>query len=134
MMSVEIKPGKVKLKQGSSLSHDVSGIIGLSGGAIGSVTLSFPRITALKTVSAFVGEKVVSMDENVVDAIGELANIIAGAAKKDLAQYNINISLPSVVMGENHQVKEPKDVIAMIVPFETPYGTFDLAVCFKSEV
>ncbi len=133
MMSAEIKPGKVKLKQGSSLAHDVSGIIGLSGGARGSIAMSFPRITALKVVSAFVGEKVVTMDENVVDAIGELANIVAGAAKKDLSQYNITISLPSVVMGENHFVMEPKDVIAMIVPFETPYGTFDLAVCFKSE-
>jgi chemotaxis protein CheX len=133
MLSTDIKPEKVTLKKDSKLLADVSGIIGLSGGAKGSVILSFPRITALKVVSAFAGMKVVALDDVVTDAIGELANIVAGAAKRDLAQYKISISLPTVVMGSGHEVGGPKDIIPMLVPFITPFGEFSLIVSFKSE-
>jgi chemotaxis protein CheX len=134
MMKTEIRPGKVTLKKDSKLLSDVSGIIGLSGGAKGSVILSFPRIAALKVVSEFVGMKVLALDDMVTDAIGELANIVAGAAKRDLAQYKINISLPTVVIGAGHEVGGPKDIIPMLVPFETPFGEFSLIVSFKSEI
>jgi chemotaxis protein CheX len=133
MVKIEAKPGKPVLKKDTKLHADVSGIIGLSGGAKGSVALSFPRITALKSVSAFGGMKVLALDDLVVDAIGELANIIAGAAKKDLSQYRINISLPTVVLGEGHELGGPKDILPMVVPFETGLGGFNLLVSFKSE-
>jgi chemotaxis protein CheX len=133
MVKTEAKPGKPMLKKDAKLHADVSGIIGLSGGAKGSVALSFPRITALKVVSEFGGMKVVTMDDTVVDAIGELANIIAGAAKRDLTQYKINISLPTVVMGDGHELGGPKDIVPMVVPFECGLGSFNLIVSFKSE-
>jgi chemotaxis protein CheX len=82
MIKTEVKPGKVTLERHSGFQSDLSGIIGLSGGAKGSVSMTFPKITALKVVSAFIGERIVTVDEVVVDAIGELANIVAGAAKK----------------------------------------------------
>ena len=132
MANLTATPGKVALKDGSeNLSYDVSGIIGLSGGAKGSVGLSFPRLTALALTRAFSGEKAVSTNM-MVDAVGELANIVAGAAKRDLTQYQIQISLPTVILGENHAVNGPLDAGSMIVPFESPAGRFDLAVCFKS--
>jgi chemotaxis protein CheX len=131
IVDMKIIPGKVKLKSQSDTNYDVSGIIGLSGGAKGTVALSFPRMVALPIVRAFTGEKVVSNNQ-MVDAIGEVANIVAGAAKKDLAQYKILISLPTVVMGEKHDVAGPVDAINLVVPFECPAGHFDLAICFKS--
>ncbi len=133
MLRTQITPGKIILIKGAKLSYDISGIIGLSGGARGTVTLSFPRITALKAVSEFIGEKVVTMDDTVKDAIGELTNIVAGSAKKDLAQYKINISLPSVITGENHKVLGGKEVIPLVVPFSSPLGDFNLIVSFISE-
>jgi chemotaxis protein CheX len=133
MVKCEIKPGKMQLRTGDTMHHDVSGIIGLSGGAKGSVALSFPRITALKVVSAFIGDKVLQLDKDALDAVGELANIVAGSAKQDLSQYKIMISLPTVITGNNHTLNSPSDAPELIVPFETPHGKFDLLVCFKSE-
>src|SRR5690606_21185875 len=98
MVNCEAKPGKVFLLKTGKVHFDVSGIIGLSGGARGTVALSFPRITALKVVTSFGGMKVLALDDIVTDAIGELANIVAGAAKKHLSQYKISISLPTVVV------------------------------------
>ena len=133
MAKTEPKPGRVALASETGTRFDVSGVIGLSGGARGTVVLGFPRVTALKIVSAFVGEKVLSLDDTVTDAIGELANIVAGAAKKDLTRYRINISLPSVVLGENHALTGPRDIIPMLVPFGCDLGNFSLIVRFKSD-
>ncbi len=133
MVGISAKPGKIQLKQSSALSYDISGIIGLSGGAKGMIALSFPKATAIKVTNKFVGVDNTEMNDDTVDAMGELANIVAGNAKKGLSEFNINISLPSVVMGEQHQVKEPKDVFSFIVPFTTELGNFDLAVSLKSE-
>lgn len=131
MVNVKVTPGKVKLKGKEDSDYDVSGIIGLGGGAKGSVAVSFPRLSALAMVRAFTGEKVVT-NTVMVDAIGELANIIAGAAKKDLTQYKISISLPTVVMGEKHAINGPVDTINMVVPFDSECGKFYLALSFKS--
>lgn len=134
MIKIDAKPGPISLTRIKSFQFDISGIIGLSGGAKGTVSLTFPKITALKIVSAFVGEKIVTMDAGVIDAIGELANIVAGAAKSGLTNYNINISLPTVVTGENHDLSGSKDVTPIFVPFETVLGSFSLVVSFKSEL
>lgn len=133
MVKTAVTPGKISLVSTSHLKYDISGIIGLSGGAKGTVSLSFPRLTALKAVSEFIGEKQLALDDTVKDAVGELANIVAGAAKKDLTQYKISISLPSVIIGENHQVQGGKEVIPLAVPFESPLGSFHLVVGFTSE-
>jgi chemotaxis protein CheX len=131
MVRVKVTPGKVKLKAGDPLSYDISGIIGLSGGAKGSVALSFPWESANAIVKAFIGVDRVD-DAAVIDAVGELANVIAGAAKKDLSQHNISISLPTVVTGKDHGINGPVDTVNMVVPFESEHGRFDLAISFKS--
>jgi len=132
MVHMTPQPGKPYINRGNGVHYDVSGVIGLSGEAKGSIVISFPRVTALKVVSSFLGEKVMSLNDEVSDAIGELANIIAGAAKKDLTDFKINISLPTVIIGQNHNIVEPKDVMCMVVPFKCEGGDFDLAVNLKS--
>jgi chemotaxis protein CheX len=132
MLFCEAKPGKVQLKESSNIIHDISGIIGISGGAKGAVSLSFEKQTAFKVVSKFIGEEINEMNEDIVDAIGELANIIAGAAKKELSEFNISISLPTVITGKGHSVNEAKDVLSMIIPFTFDNSTFELGVALKS--
>jgi chemotaxis protein CheX len=133
MVYSDAKPGKVGLAQDAAIRFDVSGVIGLTGMAKGSVALSFPRITALKVASAFVGMRVLALDDVATDAIGELANIIAGAAKSELSQYSIQISLPSIILGDSHEITGPRDIVPMVVPFQCPQGGFNLVVRFKSQ-
>ena len=132
MVGIEAKPGKLIVKKGTANDYDISGIIGISGGAKGMVSLSFPKETAIKVTNKFVGTTNSDMNADTIDAIGELANIVAGYAKKGLVEFNITISLPSVITGSNHQIVEPKDVFSFIVPFETQLGNFHLAVSLKS--
>ena len=129
MVNTVPTPKAPYVKAEPSLAHDVSGIIGLSGGAKGAVIISFPTSTALATVSAFIGLNLTSIDADVTDAVGELANIIAGAAKADLQGLNVTISLPSVVVGTNHKVTTPKDIPSIVIPFTCSHGDFVVEVC-----
>jgi chemotaxis protein CheX len=132
MLNVDVKPGKLRLKDNTTSQHDISGIIGLSGGAKGAIAISFPEAVALDVVGKFIGETKTSMDEDVTDAVGELANIIAGAAKKDLVDFSISISLPSVITGKGHSISEAKDVLSMVMPFTYEDKEFELGVALKS--
>ncbi len=132
MIGLEAKPGKLMVKKGNADDYDISGIIGISGGAKGMVALSFPKDTAVKVTNKFVGLTNSEMNADTIDAIGELANIVVGYAKKGLSEFNILISLPSVITGTNHQIMEPKDVFSFIVPFTTELGGFHLSVSLKN--
>lgn len=131
MVNTSPAPGTPYVKAEPGLAHDISGIIGLSGGAKGAVIISFPTKTALAAVSAFIGLNVTQVDADVTDAVGELANIIAGAAKADLAGLNVTISLPSVVVGQNHKVTTPKDIPSIVIPFNCNLGEFIVEVCIS---
>ncbi len=132
MLSTEVVTGKLYLKKGMALEHDLSAVIRLSGGAKGAVILGFQKIQALKIASTFAGQKLFALREDAADALGELGSIIAGSAKKDLSQYKINISLPEVILNGNPKCNSVINSVALVMPFECSLGSFDLTVSFVS--
>ncbi|MDG5813480.1 chemotaxis protein CheX [Chitinispirillales bacterium ANBcel5] len=132
MLNSDIEPGKVALKNSTVYSYDISGIIGLSGEAQGSICLSFPKIVALKVITALLGVEVKIIGEEVTDGIGELANIVAGNAKKHLTQYDLSISLPKVVIGKDHKVASQRGVPTLMVPFKSSLGEFAMEISLKT--
>ncbi len=132
MFNTEIHPGKVALKTNPYPTYDVSGIIGLSGNAQGTIALSFSKIVALRVVSKMLGIEIKIIGPELTDGIGELANIIAGYAKKDLVKYKLSISLPNVIVGRNHIINSPTGAQTIIVPFKSPLGDFCMEVSLKT--
>lgn len=110
--------------------YDVSGIIGFSGDIAGQVVVSFQKATAVKLVTAFAGAEMDPTHPDFADAIGELTNMIAGAAKKDLGAA-AGITCPSVIIGSGHVVARLRDVPCLIVPCETPVGHFCVEISIK---
>jgi chemotaxis protein CheX len=133
MFSIEAAPGKPHLKTEPFPTSDISGIIGFSGEAQGSIALSFPRDTALKVVSAMVGSPMTELNTEISDAIGELANIVAGNVKKEIPQFQLSISLPQVVVGMNHMISGQSSVPTIVVPFSTSFGAFAIEVSLKKK-
>ncbi len=133
MLQMEVTKGKLRLKQGEQPTHDVSGIIGLSGEAQGSIAISFPKVIALKVVSAMLGTPIKTVDADVTDAIGEMANIIAGNAKKELSEYKLTISLPNVVVGKQHTISAPTGTPTIIIPITGKVGEFAIEVALKTK-
>jgi chemotaxis protein CheX len=132
MLNSDVKPGKVQLKNESTYTYDISGVIGLSGEAQGSICLSFPKLIALKVVSALVGSDIKIVGPEVSDAIGEIANIIAGNAKQHLTQFNLSISLPKVIMGKDHKIASQRGIPTIVVPFDGSLGNFAMEVSLKT--
>jgi chemotaxis protein CheX len=84
---------------------DISGVIGLSGDARGAIAVSFKADLALLLTDKLTGIQHTSLDDDVTDAVGELVNIIAGNAKKKLeSNFNLVISIPSIVKGRGHTI------------------------------
>ncbi|MGD9201662.1 MAG: chemotaxis protein CheX [Chitinispirillia bacterium] len=133
MLNTDVKPGKISLKKGDFPLFDVSGVIGLSGEATGAISISFPKLVALKVVSTMLGISIKIIGPDVTDGIGEIANIIAGNAKQDLTQFKINISLPNVIIGQNHYISKPSDAPGIIVPFDSSLGNFAMEITLKTK-
>jgi chemotaxis protein CheX len=133
MMKVDVVPQKPVLKQNPEPMYDVSGVIGLSGNAQGSISLSFPKIAALKAVSAMVGAEIKIIGPEITDGIGEIVNIIAGNAKQNLTKYNLTISLPNVIVGKDHKLITPSGTATIVVPFASTIGNFAMEVSLKTK-
>ena len=69
-------------------------------------------------------------DSELVDAIGELTNMIGGNIKTELFQKTplFDISIPSVYMGDDLQRRTVTDDLCFYVPFKI--GTYEFAVEF----
>lgn len=130
MVKVATTVERPHLKDVPAPSYDVSGIIGFSGEIVGSVVVSFQKEAALKLVESFAGMALGAETADFADAIGELANMIAGRAKKDLGA-NANITVPSVVIGHGHMIARLSDVPCLVIPCKTPVGDFAVEVNIK---
>lgn len=82
MASLEVIPGKPFIKKESSASGDVSGIVGITGEAEGSLCITFSRGCILHAISRMLGEEQKEINDDVKDAVGELTNMISGDSRR----------------------------------------------------
>ncbi|HOW72435.1 MAG TPA: chemotaxis protein CheX [Phycisphaerae bacterium] len=112
---------------------DVSALIGLSGDAVGCVVLTFPMATAVMVAGRFAGVALDSMHPDFCDALGELANMVAGHAKAQMVDLDVSISLPSVVVGAHHIVSQSKQSPRLALPCCSDLGRFHVEVAMEVE-
>ncbi|MDF1552892.1 MAG: chemotaxis protein CheX [Deferrisomatales bacterium] len=130
MAAVRPERGAPFVKTGRAARGDVSGIIGLAGEATGSVAVTFPGTLARRIYANLVGEEAGGITEEVCDAIGELANMIAGGAKAELSQQgcNFQIAIPTIVVGKGHTIDHKGPGPCLVVPFTLDGEEFWLEV------
>jgi chemotaxis protein CheX len=128
MLSCKLTRGKIFIKNKVSPEFEVSGIIGLSGKAAGTVVLSFNRTTALMAAKTLLGEMPDTINADVVDAVGELANMVAGAAKAQLEQFEMSLTIPTVIVGKDFHIEFPSKTPPICIPFECQWGPLTVEV------
>lgn len=131
MLSAEAHRGELALGDPSVRMYPISGLIGLSGRAHGMVVINLSTEVALKAASAMLMTECTEVDGDVIDAVGELANMVAGQAKTELQEYDLSVGLPNVVTGEGHSVRFPSSTPPLAVPFSTDIGPLRLEVGFE---
>ena len=128
MLNCRLTRGEPSAKESFQPHHDISGVIGLSGNATGAVVLSLGRDAALAITEALLHERPADINTDVVDAVGELTNMIAGGAKAQFEQFSLSSSLPSIITGKTHCVKFPSNVEPISIPFHCQWGEVVLEV------
>lgn len=122
MLGCALVRGPLKLKENQAPMYEVSSFIGLSGQCRGMVLVSVARDTALNIAGNMLGTRPDDLDGDVLDAVGEITNMIVGAAKTQLEEYELNIGLPTVICGTLHSIKFPPGAAPIIIPFESEIG------------
>jgi len=122
MLGCKLTRGPLAIKSEHTPVYEVSGLIGLSGRCRGMVVLSVNRSTAISAAAIMLGERPLDLNGDVMDAIGEITNIIAGAAKTQLAGYRLSIGLPTVICGKGHSIKFPSEAPPIVIPFDSELG------------
>jgi chemotaxis protein CheX len=116
--SLEAKLGKVYLKTAPYRSEDVIIMVGLTGKIRGQAIFSMTKSLGMKIASSMMmGMPVTEFDELSKSAISEMANMIMGNAATILYNRGINIDItpPSLLMGENLQIT-PNKMKTICVP------------------
>ncbi len=133
MAFTKCKASKPYLKKDDKAKGDVTGVIGVTGEANGTVSVSFDEASILKIVSNMFGEEMKELDDEVSDAVGELTNMISGNARRELEEQGkvFQAATPSVIAGKDHIIKHHINGPKIAIPFETENGRFTIEVCLE---
>lgn len=103
----------------------IFGIISFVGTFPWTLILALPQTTAEKIVEKFAGFAISFDNEDMVDAVGELINIMAGVASGEAETRGVisRMSLPSVARG-NLQMRLPRKASLHRLHYETAHGPF----------
>ena len=118
MLDVTAKPAGQRTK--AEFQNSISGIVGLAGSIKGNLYVHFPEAVATAVTTAFLGMDVDEINEDVCDAIGELANMLAGSVKTflDPSGSDIKLSMPSTVFGGKYNLDCADCAVNVLVPFD----------------
>jgi chemotaxis protein CheX len=116
----------------STFTDCISALVGLAGTYNGLVSLHVPSNFAHK-VAAQMLDTAHPGEEEVEDALGELANILAGSFKQHLSagSLDIRLSTPSVVSGKQYAIHIAKKPEVMAMTFDSEEDWFMIALALE---
>lgn len=106
MLSTDLAVGEPFLRSEAVMFDGVSAIIGMAGRLAGSISIHCSEPVALVLTSKLLCSEVKELGPEVHDAIGELANVVAGTTKRIMSETVslFEISIPTIVSGRQHRV------------------------------
>lgn len=132
MIFIDIKPEAPTDAPVSTFDPNLSSLIGLAGDLRGLLAVHCPSTVALAISSAMLGMEVNELDDDVKDAIGEIANMVAGGLKVALTAdgKKIELAIPSTVIGTSIRMSGLSGATRIMIPFSSPVGRFGVELRF----
>jgi len=136
MIMMPVTPGTPLAEQVETFHCNVSGMLGFSGDLKGMLTIHCPDAVAQAITANFLGMDIDSVNDDVKDAIGELANMITGGVKDALAESGegIRLSVPTTIAGRSYSLASLSDTHWVIIPFSTEKGEFLVELKCKTDI
>lgn len=134
--SIDAKLGKVYLKNSSYKSESVIILVGLTGKIRGQAIFNMSKKVAMNIASCMMfGMPVVEFDEISRSAISEMTNMILGNAATLLYNRgtNVEITPPSLLMGENLEISQNKMKTICIPLYINENDTIELDISVEGD-
>lgn len=99
----------------------VTGMIGVHGKVSGFITLNMTDRIAVRAVNSLLQENYTELNAQVVDATGEITNMVVGGIKSALATSKwafLQITVPSVIVGQGYSIAYARGLEFLNVIFE----------------
>ncbi|MDX2493580.1 MAG: chemotaxis protein CheX [Desulfuromusa sp.] len=115
------------LEQGEqALGCHVSAMIGLTGGLSAMLGIHCPETVGMAISGAMLGMEIEEIDADVKDALGEIANMVAGGLKERFATDNIDLELaiPTAISGKSYTIASSTRSNRVVIPFSVEQGQF----------
>lgn len=136
MAGLTVEFRKVYFSNTIRIFGDISGIMGLSGNAEGTLVVTFYWDLAKMIIAKMMGTEEDSIDAELIhDGVSEIINMISGSTKKEFVgtPYHFEISLPSVVVGPGHQIGYLQNTSVAVLIFQVGNQSFALHVCIRTK-
>lgn len=113
-----------------------SAMIGLSGDLMAMISIHCDAYIAMDIAGAMLDTEFEDLDEDVKDAMGEVANMVAGGLKSRLIDDNIDVTLaiPTTVVGKGYSISSPKRSNRIVIPFDLMQGRFFVDIKYNLNV
>lgn len=126
MVMMEITVAGELLTETMVFADSISGVVGLAGKYQGVLAIHLPNSVAMAITGSFLGMEIEEINEDVEDAVGELANMLAGGIKTVLSDKgkDIALSIPTIISGREYDFQSTKEAESFIIPFSSSSGEF----------
>lgn len=113
----------------------ITGMVGFAGIYSGVISIHCPVALALQITSSMLGMECEEVNEDLNDAIGEIANMLGGSVKQVLSKggMDVKLSIPTVISGEDYTVNSLSDIDCVVIPFEVNDNKFLVGLTLKKE-
>ncbi|MBC7961452.1 MAG: chemotaxis protein CheX [Steroidobacteraceae bacterium] len=103
----------------SRFKCSITGMVGFAGTYSGVISIHCPVELALKITSNMLGIDCDEINDDLNDAVGEIANMLGGSVKQVLSKggLDIKLSIPTVISGEDYTVNSLSDMDCVVIPF-----------------
>jgi chemotaxis protein CheX len=110
--------------------HDtLTSMVGLAGSYSGILAIHCPKNLAILITSSMLGMEVTEIDDDVNDAMGEIANMVGGDVKHIFSPKgaDINLSIPTVIYGSDYVLESMSSAESLVMPFQCSGDRFLLS-------
>jgi chemotaxis protein CheX len=127
MIFMEVVPGEPVTGK-ETIDSNITSMIGLAGDLRGMLAVHCPERVAKAITGSMLGMDVEELDDDVKDAIGEIANMVAGGLKESLVTdgKSTELAIPTTAVGKAIRLSGLANAERLLVPFTTEAGVFGI--------
>jgi chemotaxis protein CheX len=131
MLGIDVAAGEPFVDDSAGTNSGVLALLGLAGAWVGTGSMSCSAEIACHLASAMLMTECPAIDDEVLDAVAEVANMVIGNIKTKLEETlgTMALSTPTVVYGRNFETRRVGSREWVSVPFPCDGGSISVQIC-----